>query len=116
VPTVDQVSRERLLGANVRFPFSIRSAEANQWISSRVDPEIAAGLPFVGTGDTNGGDFRELIWTDSSGPFFSPTLWSARSSDGLELIATLDFDSDGMAELAWHDGIDVALWSASDTF
>ena len=294
IQTVDQVIRERLLGADVRFPFSTRSAEANQWLSARIDPEIGAGLSFVGTGDADGDDFRELIWTDSSGqlfvsdgarltaladpaslltdgprlaaterfagladfrgdgqadwliediatqivwlvdeatqaatalgnddsnpsdesttdaattgrllghgdfdgdgqwefvwqgtdgslgvmngsgsaiaiswtpgtelgfdpeasellvvadldgdgrddllfrdtedrllsatststdengePVFSPALWSAQSSDGLELIAALDFDGDGMAELAWHDGIDVALWSASDTF
>jgi len=34
------------------------------------------------------------------------------STDGLDLIATLDLDSDGAAELAWLHGDSVEIWSA----
>jgi hypothetical protein len=54
--------------------------------------------------------------TQNAGPIFSLILWTERSAEGLELIASLDLDRDGRAELAWYDGIDVVLWSASDTF
>ena len=37
---------------------------------------------------------------------------AAPSTDALDLIATLDLDADGSAELAWLNGDSVEIWGA----
>jgi hypothetical protein len=52
---------------------------------------------------------------ETDGALFVGSIGSERSTDGLDLIATLDLDGDGRNEIAWHDGVGLALWDAWDT-
>jgi hypothetical protein len=115
--TADQTIREALLGADVHFPFSVRSAEVDQWLSDQIDPEIGAGLSFVGTGDVNEDGVRELIWADPSGQLFisdGAQLIAVQEpiieiADGIRLRATerftglADFQGDGQADWLIED-------------
>jgi hypothetical protein len=39
---------------------------------------------------------------------------SADASDQLDLVATVDYDEDGRAEIAWLNGEAIEIWSAEN--
>ena len=79
--------------------------------------------------DLDGDGRDDLLFRDANGQLqaalstpgdgnilLAPSAWSQRSTEGLELLATLDLDGDGRAELAWHDGFALEFWDDSGSF
>ena len=84
---------ERLLSSDARLAPRGQSDEADAWVQSIADEELAAGVSFVGTGNANNDALRELVWQDSSGQLFvsdGEAFLGSLDNEGQEAVDTLD--------------------------
>ncbi len=124
VQPLDPAIRERLLGADPRFPDRTLSSEASRWIQTRVDEQIRAGVVLAGSGESDGDGLRELVWVDAAGQLFvssgsrlvEATDPGTTLDEALRLRATerfvglADFDGDGRGDWLIEDTSDGAVW------
>ena len=119
--------RELLLGGDARLPEAGLSTEAQDWLQTHVDHEIAAGVSLAGTGRADADDLRELVWQDPAGQLFvsdgedflDATDLPATLAEGLRLNATerfvglADFDGDGFGDWLLEDTATGDVWIVS---
>ncbi|MCP4907313.1 MAG: VCBS repeat-containing protein [bacterium] len=116
--------RELLLDADTRLPGSGLSAEANHWLQTQVDREIAAGVSLVGTGRRNEDTLHDLVWRDPAGQLFISDGQSFLDSEDLpstfeetlrlrateRFLGLADFEGDGRGDWLIEDTATGDLW------
>jgi hypothetical protein len=84
---------------------------------------IAAPWSVIGTGDFNGDNQSDIVWSDGSGHFAIWLMSSAQvtaaagfSVPGWSIAQTGDYDGDGNSDLLWRDAAgDTAIWFMNGT-
>ena len=79
-----------------------------EWVS------VTSTMPFLADATSDG---QLVMALAQDGPDGAPValLWqngAGASVDGLDLVATVDVDADGAAELAWLNGDSLEIWTA----
>lgn len=124
VPALSASIRERLLGADPRFPYRALSSEADRWLQARVDEQVRAGVSLVGSGESDGDGLRELVWLDAAGQLFvsSGSRLVEAGDPGTTLdevlrlraterfVGLADFDGDGRGDWLIEDTSDGRVW------
>ncbi len=106
-----------------------RSPRAIDWIRPTFDAGEPAFVPngLLAIADLNGDGRDDLLFRDvegrlewalaledASGSRFELSERTERSAQGLDLVATLDLDDDGAAEIAWWTEDGLTIWDLQD--
>jgi hypothetical protein len=126
--TLDRELLTRLLHANIRLPRRESRSNADLWLQSIVDHEMAAGVSLVGVGDLEPDGVSDLVWRDAAGQLFvsdgATLLQDEGQNDGLAapleealrlhpnevFVALADFGRDGVGDWLIEDSLTGDVW------